>query len=260
MRNKYIRQTLKLFAIITVFSIGIFAQSINKTGYTQRLIPIKIYGEKVSNSKAFIELIESEKRLTGNAGCNRMFGSFEKSGRNIKFSSIGTTKMFCNDEDVMKFEADLLRSLGETTRYKKSGDLLKFYAGKRPVSIFKLTQENIVVKGNLEDKKWVLESINNKNVPKTETVAFIVFDKEKGSAGGNTSCNSFGGSYVSEDASLKVSEIISTQRACIEDERMNVEREFMNALQNTDRFEIKLGKLYLYQGNNLLLVFNGQRK
>jgi heat shock protein HslJ len=260
MKNRYIVKTLKLFAIITIFSIGAFAQNPSKNGYSQRWLPVEIYGKKVTNPKAFIEFIDSENRLVGNAGCNRMFGSFKKSGRNITFSGIGTTKMFCSGDDVMKFETDLLRAISQTTRSKKSGDLLKFYAGKKLVAVFKTNQENVVTVAKLEDKKWVLESIENKAVPKLETDAFIVFDKEKESAGGNSSCNSFGGNYVSEGKTLKITEIISTMRACIEDERMNVERQFMNGLQNADRFEIKLGKLYLYQDEKLLLTFSGQNK
>lgn len=259
MNNKYIRKTLKLFAIITFLSVGIFAQNSNKN-VSQRWIPVSIFGEKIGDSKAFIEINETEKRLTGNAGCNRMFGSFVSRGKNIKFSGIGTTKMFCGDESIVKLETNLLRSLNAATRYQKSGDSLKFYAGKKLISSFKSVKQTAPDSAKLEDKKWTLESFGDKPAPKTETTAFLIFDKEKKSAGGNTSCNVFGGSYVSEGASVKITEIISTQRACVEDERMNVEREFTNGLQNADRFEIKNGKLYLYQGETLLLNFNGENK
>jgi len=49
-------------------------------------------------------------------------------------------------------------------------------------------------------------------------------------------------------------------RACIEDERMNVEREFLGGLQNANRFEIKNAKLNLFQNDNLLLTFDAQKK
>lgn len=49
-------------------------------------------------------------------------------------------------------------------------------------------------------------------------------------------------------------------RACIEDEEMNVEREFLGGLQKTNRFEINGGKLILYDGDNLLLTFDAQFK
>lgn len=258
MKNKYIQKTLQLFAIITLFSVGAFAQ--NSGALSQKWIPVNLYGKQINAGKSVLELNETEKRITGNAGCNRMFGSFERNGKNIKFAGVGTTKMFCGDENIMKVETDFLRALGETTKFKKNGKSLKFYAGKNMVASFILAKQNAESATKLEDKKWILETINDKAVAQTETVAFLSFDKEKSSAGGNSSCNVFGGTYSVDGANLKISEIISTMRACIEDERINIEREFMNALQNIDRFEIKAGKLYLYQGENRLLTFNGENK
>jgi heat shock protein HslJ len=59
---------------------------------------------------------------------------------------------------------------------------------------------------------------------------------------------------------LRITETISTMRACIEDERMQVEREFLDGLRRTDRYEIRVNKLILYQGRNLLLTFEGRKK
>ncbi len=254
------RNAIKFFALLVILSGSIFAQNAIGNEYVRRWIPIKVYGENILNSKAFIEFNESENRLNGNAGCNRMFGTYRKNGRNITFSGVGTTRMFCSEKGAMNLEAKLLRSLSEATRFQQSGDLLRLYSGKRLISTFRKTTENTIVIGKIEERKWILKTINNKKVPETETAAFLIFNKEKGSAGGNTSCNAFGGSYVSESKTLKVSKIISTQRACIEDERMNVEREFLKALQSIDRFEIKLDKLYLYEGRKLLLTFTGHGK
>jgi heat shock protein HslJ len=49
-------------------------------------------------------------------------------------------------------------------------------------------------------------------------------------------------------------------RACIEDERMVTEREFLDGLRDTDRYEIKANKLYLYKGRRLLLSFDAAAK
>lgn len=49
-------------------------------------------------------------------------------------------------------------------------------------------------------------------------------------------------------------------RACIEDKEMNVGRAFPVGLQKANRFEIKGGKLSLYEGDNLLLTFDAQVK
>jgi heat shock protein HslJ len=36
-----------------------------------------------------------EKKITGNSGCNRFFGSYEAEGSNISFSPMGSTRMAC---------------------------------------------------------------------------------------------------------------------------------------------------------------------
>ncbi len=133
--------------------------------------------------------------------------------------------------------------------------VLKFSAAAKTVSD---GENSNTVK--LEDKKWILTSIAGKPVPKTETVPFLVFDKQKSSAGGDSGCNVFGGSYKAGDDKISITEIISTQRACIEDERMNIEREFLGGLQKATRFEIKAGKLNLYEGDVPLLTFDAVAK
>jgi len=226
---------------------------------------IEMGGAKVESSKAFVEFVAAEKRFAGNAGCNRMFGKFEMNGDKIKISGIGTTKMFCSAKGVMKLESNFVKALEQTTRYKQKGETLNLFAGNRLILKFSGAAKTVSDGENsnaagLEDKKWILTSIAGKSLPKIETVPFLVFDKQKQSAGGDSGCNVFGGSYKTEGAKIGITEIISTQRACIEDERMNIEREFFGNLQKATRFEIKAGKLNLYEGDTPLLTFNAVAK
>jgi heat shock protein HslJ len=230
---------------------------------------IEIGGGAVERSKAFIEFDSTEKRFSGNAGCNRMFGKFDTSGNEIKFSGIGATKMFCSEEGVMKLETDFIKSLETVTRYKQTGDTLIFYAGENPVLKFSGAAKNTNSNDNsgnensnvvkLEDKKWVLTSIAGKPTPKIEKDAFLVFDKQRGSAGGNSGCNSFGGSYKTDADKISFTEIIQTFIAC-EDERGGVERQFLGGLQKANRFEIKAGTLNLFEGDRPLLTFEAREK
>ncbi len=81
-----------------------------------------------------------------------------------------------------------------------------------------------------------------------------MFNSKKKSAGGNAGCNVFGGDYTATNNTLKITEIISTMRACIEDDKMSVEREFLDGLRSANRYNIRNGKLFLYRGNVLLLT------
>ncbi|HVE59984.1 MAG TPA: META domain-containing protein [Pyrinomonadaceae bacterium] len=264
MKQKYLKSGLKLFVIIGLLNIGIFAQNNWRNDLSgKRWELTELGGKRIYSSKAFLEIEASQKRFSGNAGCNRMFGTVNLSDRNINFGGVGTTKMFCSEPGVMKLETDFTRALGKVTRFEKNGNNLSLYARNRLVLKFKGTEksgsdDNSSLK--LEDKKWVLESIKGRNLPKIETLPFINFDKSKKSAGGNTGCNVFGGNYSVTRDTIAITNIISTMRACIEDERMRVEREFKNGLENADRFEITGGKLNLYRNKTLLLTFRAENK
>ncbi len=51
--------------------------------------------EGFPNKKPSLTLESVSKKLTGNTGCNQMFGSFTTNQSKITFSGVGTTKMFC---------------------------------------------------------------------------------------------------------------------------------------------------------------------
>lgn len=264
MKQTYMKLGLKLFVIIGLLSLGVFAQNNRRNDLSDRRWELtEINGSRVYSSKAFLEIADSDTRFSGNAGCNRMFGDVSVTGRNIDFGSVGLTRMFCNERGVMKLETDFTRALERVTRFERTGSNLSFYVRNRVVLKFKgaaksADEDNSVVR--LENRKWVLESIKNRRLPRVEITPFINFDKSKMSAGGNTGCNVFGGNYSVTRDRVAITNVISTMRACIEDERMGVEREFKNALENANRFEITGGKLNLYRNKVLLLTFRAEAK
>lgn len=246
---------LKIFAIIALFNIGIFAQN-TLTRNAWELTELN--GREMSDSNAFLDFDGAKKAIAGNAGCNRLFGSYIAKGSSIKFSKIGSTKMFCTKPGVMKEESNFLRALAVATRYTVSRGKLRIYAGKRKIMEFEKLQETVSLSTTvLAERKWFLDGPKGK---RSDESAFIVFDSAKGSAGGNTGCNVFGGSYSAEGENLSITEVFSTMRACIEDDRMDTERTFLDGLRKTTRFDIEDNKLMLYEGNQLLLTFTGYDK
>lgn len=242
---------LKIFVVIAIFNIGIFAQE-----YSGKLVEMN--GRQVTNSKSAIDLNWRTGSLSGHAGCNRMFGSFTARGNSITFSGIGTTKMACaRPVGTMAREAEFTRALGEATRYQLSRGTLRIYSGRKQTLKFERVKEG--EEERLDNRKWVLDRSYGVP-PRGETAPFINFDKEKGSAGGNTGCNAFGGSYNAAGERIVFSDIISTMRACVEDNRMSIERKFMDGLNRSNRFVIKNNQLFLYRNSTLLLKFNGQNK
>ncbi len=256
--------TIKLYCasliLLGMLTVAGFSQSPRGELSGTRWNLSQIGEQKIGKNAAFIEFETSENRLSGNGGCNRMFGSFDADGKNIKFSGIGATKKFCAQSDVMKRETELVNALGKTTKFTRTGNTLKFFAENRLLLTF-VTAENAAVQVpvNLENKKWMLEATKTTTTIDTDEPAFIVFDNAKKSAGGYSGCNSFGGNYRKNGANINFSKLISTMRAC-KDEVMQLQREFMDGLSKANNFAIKNDKLYLYRGKNLLLTFTATEK
>lgn len=62
-----------------------------------------------------ISFNEDGSRISGFGGCNRYFGSCNKSGNRISFSGLGATKMFC--QETMSIEDNFLTVLSEVDSY-----------------------------------------------------------------------------------------------------------------------------------------------
>ncbi|MBS1794749.1 MAG: META domain-containing protein [Acidobacteria bacterium] len=256
MNHTYTKYGLQILVVIALAALGVCAQkSLGGVRWNLTEIDRKPVGE----TSAYIVVDPDKKTLGGSGGCNQLYGTVQSRGKKLKLAGLGSTKMFCTEGDVMGTEMRLMNALAKVARYAIADGVLTLYAGNTAVLKFRAAapdKPETNQSGGLEDRKWILEKIASlPELPKVEPAPFIRFDKTKGSAGGDTSCNAFGGDYTTSGDRLKITGLISTMRACIEDERMNVEREFKSGLEKTDRYAIAGGKLMLYAGKTLLLVF-----
>src|SRR6185503_11002894 len=250
---------LKLFlslALIVTFSAFVFGQ---RTPAEQAWTLTYLRGVNVGSTDAFLNIQPDGRRFNGNTGCNIMNGSVRLRGSSILFSSVVTaTRDSIRPSGAV--EGGLLSALSRTTRYKANRNKLSLYSGNRLLAEFTPRgsptivdePQNVGDQLALEDRKWTLTRMGDSPVPKIEKDPFINFDPVKRSAGGDTGCNVFGGSYKIDGSKISFTETISTMRACIEDQRMEVEREFLGGLRNANRYEIRVDKLYLYRGKELL--------
>lgn len=102
--------------------------------------------------------------------------------------------------------------------------------------------------------QWSLKKIHTDTGTETvATKAFIRFDKEKGSAGGNGSCNSFGSNAAVNNREVSITQLFSTKMYC--EEVQKTENAFFNHLALVNKFEVKDKTLLLYQGDKVLLEF-----
>jgi heat shock protein HslJ len=258
-------RSLTIITLITFTFAGSAMAQASLSGRDWALTYLR--GTRIGNVKASLNIDAAGKKFTGNTGCNIMNGSVHIDRTRIGFNTVITTKRACTRETA-PVESSLLSTLGKATRYQITNDRLRLYAGRLLVAEFRARSVNTdeseppnpTDQLGLEDRKWILDSVAGAAIPHVEQEAFIVFDPAKGSAGGDSSCNAFGGDYKVNGDKISITGIISTMRACIEDERMNIERDFLDGLRSTNRYEVRADKLMLYHGNKLLLTFVGRKK
>ncbi|MGD9628941.1 MAG: META domain-containing protein [Pyrinomonadaceae bacterium] len=253
-----------LTLVIIAVAAGLMSrQSLAQAGnYATKWKLVELNGRSIKNSPAFIEFNADTKELSGNGTCNRFFGSFELSGRDFRTLGIGTTKRMCLGLKMTQTEAAFLKALADADRLEIKNDLLTLSREDKPLMRFKNAGagDGRASTTSLNAHKWVLKRIGAREIELGPDVPFLNFDAEKGSAGGNTGCNVFGGNYAADGTSITFSQLISTMRACEADERMSIERGFLDGLQNAKHFEIKGDRLLIRAGNETVLEFEAIAK
>ena len=269
-RKRELKYSAANLSIVFILFAGAAAFGQSRALTAPKWVLTEMNGNKVGATTAFIKFNTRPARFSGNTGCNIMSGNAHFRGNRITFSEVITTKRACMQGKPSLVDAQVSRLFGQNVRYTLRGGTLALHGADGLVLRFDAVTETDRSDGDderpsaaatLENRKWMLESIGGRPVGKDGKEAFIVFDPVKKSAGGNTSCNVFGGSYtVKKGNKLKITETISTMRACIEDNRMQIERGFLDGLRVADRYEIRGEKLYIRKGSRDLLVFYGTDK
>ena len=72
---------------------------------------------------------------------------------------------------------------------------------------------------------------------------------------GATGCNTLGGGYERTGERLRFGDLFSTKMACIEENRMAQETQFMRALEGVDRFTVSGDTLTLFAGESAVARF-----
>jgi len=92
----------------------------------QRWVLVELKGVPVQQSEsrrdAYISFEVTDKRFSGNGGCNQINGNYTLDKNNIHFTEVLSTKMSCND---IEFENVFISTLSSIDHYEVRGnDLL----------------------------------------------------------------------------------------------------------------------------------------
>ena len=125
------------------------------------------------------------------------------------------------------------------------------------LSAFVIKNENNTGAKSLYDKKWMLRKIHtDSGVHELVTKAFIKFNLETKSAGGNGSCNTFGSSFSITNNNISFKNIFSTKMYC--EGAQDTEDSFFKQLGKVNRFKLKDKNLVFYHGDDILLEFQSE--
>jgi heat shock protein HslJ len=94
--------------------------------------------------------------------------------------------------------------------------------------------------GNLANSQWKLVSFgeSGSETPVVEGSSITLEFEAEGQAGGSGGCNSYGAKYEMQGNTLTFQEITSTLMACTDEQVMEQEQQYFEALKNAASFEI----------------------
>jgi heat shock protein HslJ len=110
----------------------------------------------------------------------------------------------------------------------------------------------------LANTRWRLAAIGGADLPAlASTPVTLEFDGE-GKAGGNSGCNSYGGSYEASGERITFRDIASTLMACTDPGVMELEQAYLAALNTAERFEVSETGLTIWYAGGETLSFTRQ--
>ncbi|PJF27005.1 MAG: hypothetical protein CUN53_05700, partial [Phototrophicales bacterium] len=185
-----------------------------------------------------------DNRVFGSGGCNRYSGSYTLDDDMISFGAVASTRMMCMDEAVMAREMAFFTALSSATRLETDGEQLTLTYGANQRLIFARVSP-------LPGTAWQLVSLDGATPAGVITLRF----DDEGRATGSGGCNQFGGGYVVEGDGIQFSQVITTERACLNDDVMAQESAFYAALSEAVLFSLNDDELTITYGDNQTLTF-----
>ncbi|MGH9341222.1 MAG: META domain-containing protein [Acidobacteriota bacterium] len=109
----------------------------------------------------------------------------------------------------------------------------------------------------LANTEWTLTSFGTAGEEPSlveGTTITLIFESET-RAGGFGGCNSYGGDYQAQDGKISFSDIVSTLKACLDENATQQEQRYFSALQSAGTFELADDQLTIFYDDGQSLVF-----
>ena len=211
------------------------------TGYVHNGTPV----QALATTKVTLDF-GNDGHITGSAGCNHYFASYEVKGTAITIGQAGSTVMYCGTPGVMDQESAYLTLLGQAKIIVVEGDRLTLSDAKG-TTILTFTKTVPPAPEPLVGTNWTLESFHTADAVSSViagTTITAVFG-EDGQVSGSAGCNRYFASYNVTGTSLSISPAGSTKMACGAPGVMQQESTYLTLISQAKTFTIKGDRLTL---------------
>ncbi len=189
-------------------------------------------------------------QAAGNASCNTYGGSYKTAGSNLTFEQMMSTMMAC-EPAIMEQEQAYLKVVGETKSYEVTGGNLTLKdASGNALAVFAPFQPASLV------GEWQAIAINNGNQAVVSvvngTTVTAIFGAD-GTLTGNDGCNTYNSTFTTDGDKITIGPVATTRMAC-EQEVMDQETAYLNALAKAATYILGKDSLELRDADGALLV------
>jgi len=180
-----------------------------------------------------------EGRITGSAGCNHYFATYEMKGRAITIGPAGSTLMYCAAAGVMEQETAYLTLLNKASSVTAGDDRLTL-ADAEGRTILSFARTVPPAPEPLVGTNWTLEAFHTADAVSSVTAGTTITAvfHEDGSVVGSAGCNRYFASYNVTGTSMSVGAAGSTKMYCTSPGVMQQESTYLASLSRATTFTI----------------------
>ena len=199
---------------------------------------------------------DKDGQITGTAGCNHYFASYEMKGTAVTIGQAGSTEMYCTAPGVMEQESTYLGLLGKVASVT-AGDKSLSFADTKGSTILSFARSVPPAPAPLVGTNWTLDSIYSGDAVSSViagTTITAVFDRD-GSVGGSAGCNRYFASYTVTGTSISIGSAGSTKMYCTSPGGVGQqESTYLASLGRAARFTITGDRLSLEDAKGAMLL------
>ena len=196
------------------------------------------------NADTFVSASFDDGDISGSAGCNNYFGTYEATEDTISIGPLASTMMLCPDP-VNEQEQLFLAALESAATYQIIANRLELINGDGALAAMFHAAEPLEFAGT----SWTVQSYNNGRGGVTSVIigTELTVDFDVEAVAGLAGCNNYMGSYEVDGETISFSPLATTRKFCSDPEGiMEQESEFLAALGGAATFEVQGNRMDMY--------------